>query len=255
MRLRILGCSGAEFPGNNSPSFLLDDEIVFDAGSITKVLDEKAQLKIRNIFLTHAHLDHIGSIPFLADNIIMSKNWVKVNIMSTSPVIRAMKKHLFNSSLWPDFTIIPHPDNAVLNLIQLKISKPVTLKGHTVTPYRVNHIVPAVGYLVEDAKKKSFFYTGDTGPCTETWKKIGQRKLDFIIIEVSFPNAMRETALKTGHLTPQLLKDELLKIRNLPERIFVAHIKPQYINKIEAELERFNIRNLRLLRDNDIIET
>jgi len=39
---------------------------------------------------------------------------------------------------------------------------------YTISPVRVNHSVPAVGYLVEDKKKRCFFYTGDTGPSGET---------------------------------------------------------------------------------------
>ena len=73
MKINVIGCSGAEFPGHNAPAFLLDEEILFDAGSLTSTLNEKAQMKIRNIFITHAHLDHIRSIPFLADNIVVGK--------------------------------------------------------------------------------------------------------------------------------------------------------------------------------------
>lgn len=255
MKIRVLGCSGAEFPGNNSPSFLLNDEIVFDAGSITNVLDEKAQLRIKNIFITHAHLDHISGIPFLADNIIVSRKRHKVSILSIAPVIRTIKQHLFNSSLWPDFTIIPNPEHAILDLVRLKIGSPVAAGRYTVTPYKVNHTVPAVGYFVEDQKLgKSFFYTGDTGPSSETWEKIGQRKMAFIIIEVSFPNSMKEIALKTGHLTPQMLRTDLLRIKNLPERIFISHIKPQYAKRIKKELDVLNIRGINLLMDDYVIE-
>lgn len=109
MKIKVIGCSGAEFPGHNAPGFLLDEEIVFDAGSITGVLDEKAQLKIKSIFITHAHLDHIRSIPFLADNIIIGEKAHQVNILSISPVINTIKRHLFNSSMWPDFTGISIP--------------------------------------------------------------------------------------------------------------------------------------------------
>jgi len=113
--------------------------------------------------------------------------------------------------------------------------------------------VPAVGYLVEDRDGKRFFYTGDTGPTDTTWQKIGDRQIHSIIIEVSFPDKMKEIALMTGHLTSRLLKEELLKINRMPERIYVTHTKPQYFKTIRTELKNLKIRNLKLLRDGETI--
>ncbi len=253
MKINVIGCSGAEFPGHNAPGFLLDDEILLDAGSLTNTLDEKAQLKIRHIFITHAHLDHIRSIPFLADNIVVGKKHSKITIYSISPVIRTIKKHLFNSAVWPDFTIIPNPGDAILNLVSLKAAEPVIVDGYTITPYKVNHTVPAVGYLVEDMKGKSFFYTGDTGPTAGTWKKIKNRKLNCLIIDVSFPDSMRELAVRTGHLTPGLLQEEMGAFHQAPEHICITHPKPQYFRTIKKELEALGMKNLTILKDGDII--
>jgi ribonuclease BN (tRNA processing enzyme) len=253
VKIKVLGCSGAEFPGHNTSTFLLNDEILFDAGSLTNVLNEKAQLKVKHIFITHAHLDHLRSIPFLADNIIAINLNHRVNIFGISPVLKIIKKHLFNSSLWPDFTIIPHPDDAILRLVELKPEKPVKIDNYTVTPYRVNHTVPSVGYLVEDKKERRFFYTGDTGPTRETWEKIGDKQIRYLIIDVSFPNNMEKIALKTGHLTPRLLKKELLQIHPPPKHVCITHSKPQFLKTIREELRRLRIRNLKLLRDSDKI--
>jgi len=253
MKINVIGCSGAEFPGHNAPGFLLDDEILLDAGSLTSSLSEKAQLRIRNIFITHAHLDHIRSIPFLADNIVVGKKHNSVTIYSISPVIRTIKKHLFNSAVWPDFTIIPNPDDAILSLASLKAGEPVVLNGYTITPYKVNHTVPAVGYLVEDIKGKRFFYTGDTGPTEATWRKIGRKKLNCLIIDVSFPDSMRELAIRTGHLTPELLREEMAAFNHEPDRICITHPKPQYLKTIKKEIKALRMKNLSILKDGDII--
>jgi len=253
MKIEVIGCSGAELPGHNAPAFLLDSEILFDAGSLTSVLDEKAQLRIKSIFITHAHLDHIRSIPFLADNIVVGKNNSKVTIFSISPVIRTIRTHLFNSAVWPDFTIIPNPHDAILNLVELKIGQSIKINGYTVVPYKVNHTVPAVGYLVEDGKGRRIFYTGDTGPSPDTWKKLKNKRIHCLIIDVSFPSGMRELALRTGHLTPDLLKEELARIKPLPGHIFITHPKPQYSKKIEREVDGLKLRNVRILKDGDTI--
>jgi ribonuclease BN (tRNA processing enzyme) len=249
VKIKVIGCSGAEFPGHNTSAFLLNDEILFDAGSVTNVLDEKDQLKIENIFITHAHFDHLRSIPFFAENIIVRNLDHRVNIFSISPVLKVIKKHLFNSSMWPDFTIIPHPDNAIVNLIELKPGNSLKINNISVTPYEVNHTVPSVGYLVEDKKEKRFFYTGDTGPTHKTWEKLKNKKIHCLIIDVSFPNNMEDMAIESGHLTPHLLEDELLQIKPLPEYVCITHCKPQYFKEIKAELKEIRIRNLKILKD------
>ena len=249
MRIKVLGCSGAEFPGHNLPGFLLDNKILFDGGSITNVLDKKSQLKIENIFITHAHLDHVKGIPFLADNIIIERRRHNVNILSISPVIRTIKKNILNSSVWPDFTL-----KGILRLKELKIDQEIKIDGFTVIPLSVNHSVPAVGYFVEDIKKRRFFYMSDSGPSDKTWKKLEKKRIHCLIIEVTFPSRMEENAIRTGHLTPQLLKKELLKIGYLPEKICITHLKPQYFKTIKTELHRLKINNLRVLRDGETIK-
>jgi ribonuclease BN (tRNA processing enzyme) len=253
MEIKVLGCSGGEFPGSNAPAFLLDNEILFDAGSLANVLSEQAQMKIKHIFITHAHLDHIRGIPFLADNIITSKTKRRVNILSISSVIRTIRRNLLNSAVWPDFTVIPHPDNAILKMIALKAGRPVKVNSYTVTAHPVHHTVPAVGYLVEDARKRRFFYTGDTGPTPETWQRIGNTQIHGLIIDVSFPNGMRAMALKTGHLTPRLLREDLMKMQHMPEYIYITHPKPQHFETIKKELAGLKIKKLSLLRDGETI--
>jgi ribonuclease BN (tRNA processing enzyme) len=253
MKIKVLGCSGAEFPGHRPPSFLLNGKILFDTGSLTDILDMKGQLKIEHIFITHPHLDHILGIPFLADNLIFMKKRHRVNILSIPPVIKTIRKSLLDGSIWPDFTIIPDTHEAILNLIELKPGHSIRIEDYTITPYPVNHSVPATGYLVEDKRMRRFFYTGDTGPTDSTWAKIGEKQIHGLIIEVSFPSRMEKVALETGHLTPLLLKKELRKIDPHPERIFIIHIKPQYFKAIKPELQKLKIKNLRLLRDGETI--
>lgn len=254
MKIRVIGCSGAVIPGHRAPSFLLDEEIVFDAGSFSDVLDEKAQMKIKHIFITHAHIDHLVSIPFFADNIIVSEQPKRVSIYSISPVLKVIKEHLFNTALWPDFTIIPKPENAILNLAKLTAGKSIRVNSYSVTPYEVNHIVPAVGYLIQDRRGKRVFYTGDTGPSAQTWEKLGNRKIDCLIIDVSFPNSLSGMALRSGHLTPELLMKEIGRMRQKPIQICATHLKPQYLGTLREELKEIGIKNLRVLKDGDTIK-
>jgi ribonuclease BN (tRNA processing enzyme) len=258
MKIKVLGCSGAEYPGHHLSGFLLDGKILFDAGSLTNVLDKKNQLKIEHVFITHPHLDHILGILLLADNIIYGKIRRKVNIISIHSVVKAIKKNLLNGVVWPNFTIIPNARNGILNFTTIKLGQSVKINDYSIVPYQVNHSVPAVGYLVEDKRGKRFFYTGDTGPSDNVWEKLREKlrekRIHCLIIEVSLPNKMEEIAIKIGHLTPWLLKKEILKIKNKPEKIYITHLKPRYLEIISTELQRLKMDNIKLLRDGEIVE-
>jgi ribonuclease BN (tRNA processing enzyme) len=249
VNIRVLGCSGAEFPGHHPPGFLLDGKILFDAGSLNHVLDEKHQLKVKDIFITHAHMDHIREIPFLADNLIIGGRKQKVNIFSIRPVIRDIKNNLLNSKLWPDMTVLPDTHHAVVGLNTVQAGQSYRVGDYVVTPHKVNHSVPAVGYLVEDKRGRRFFYTGDTGPTESTWKKVGKKEIHCLIIEVSFPNLMEAIAIMTGHLTPGLLEKELSKMETTPGRIYITHLKPQFHRTIKKELRELRVKNLFVLRE------
>ncbi|ACI21597.1 MULTISPECIES: 3',5'-cyclic-nucleotide phosphodiesterase [Thermodesulfovibrio] len=253
MKIRVLGASGSDIPGHHLSSFLLNNKILFDAGGVTSSLSFTAQQKIEHIFITHAHLDHIRDIPFLADNIILSGKSKRINIYSIKEVIDDIKKHLLNYRLWPDFTVIPDVKNSILDLKIIHEEKSILLDGYKITAYRMNHTVPAVGFLVEK-EGRSFFYTGDTGPAINTWKKFLNKKLNALIIEVSLPDKMKDLATKTGHLTPRLLFEDLKLFNQKPEKIFITHIKPLYKKAIERELKKYSDYKIEILQGRESIK-
>lgn len=157
MRLRVLGCAGAEFPDFRPPAFLVDDGLLLDAGTIGAVLTEEQQWQLRAIFITHAHLDHIRGIPALADNILIRNLRHLVTVYATETVVTAMRTHLLNGTIWPDFTLLPSTENPVLRYDIITPGRPLTLGGPTLpggqamgtrsllstltTPYRRSAIV------------------------------------------------------------------------------------------------------------------
>jgi len=100
---------------------------------------------------------------------------------------------------------------------------------------------------------KRFFYTGDTGPSAKTWEKLSNKKMNCLIIDVSFPNSLSGMALRSGHLTPELLIKEMAKMQQKPEKVCITHLKPQYFRAIKEELKDLGIKNLRILEDGDTI--
>jgi len=235
MKLRVLGCSGAEFPNMRPPAFLIDETLLMDAGTIGAVLSEDEQWMIREIILTHAHLDHC------------------VRILSTKSVLGVLKNNLLNDMVWPDFTVIPNKARPVLTLEEITEGVEFTINGYRICAYPVNHSVPAVGYRVLDSKGCRLLYTGDTGPTTALWSETAN-KVDAAIIEVSMPNSMREMAILTGHLTAELLGDEIKKMKRVPERILITHPKPQYLQTIHDEIRALGMDNIQMLIDGEVIE-
>ena len=246
MKIMVLGSSGAEFPGHNPPAFLLDEILLLDAGTIGSMLVAEQQERIRHICVTHSHLDHIRGIPALADNIVICGRNQSVNVISISEVLAVLKEHLMNGQVWPDFTVIPAPDAAAVTYQEIVPEQEVILDGFSITACRVNHSVPAVGYIVRKGDK-SLLYTGDSGPTDRIWRLAGS--LSAMIIEVSFPNEMENMALLTGHMTSRLLRKELSKMKTLPPRIFITHLKPQFGEIIAAELAALGLPQIELLQD------
>lgn len=249
MKLRVLGSAGAELPDFRPPAFLLDDQLLLDAGTIGSVLSEEEQRKIHTIFVTHSHLDHIRSIPALADNIIIKNHLHSVSVQSTAEVIAALHNHLFNNIIWPDFTRIPSADNPVLKFTTIIPYQEYTVHEYRVTAIPVNHTVPTVGYLVKSGGR-ALVYTGDTGPTEEIWTYCSGA--DALIVEVSFPDSMKDLAQLTKHLTPSMLVEELEKIEVLPKLILITHPKPQYYDIIRKEVDGLAIAGVELLRDGSV---
>lgn len=247
MIIKVLGSSGAEYPGFNPPAFMIDGKLLLDAGTIGSKLTVREQSAIKHILITHSHLDHIKGIPFLADNIIMTSGRHSVTLYGIPETLASLSKNLLNDTIWPDFTKISASIEPVLKLRQITPAKAFRVGDYTIRAHRVNHTVPAVGYVVSDNKGKTLLYTGDTGPTDEIWKTRGRP--DAVIVEVSFPNAMEALARKTGHMTPALLLAELAKMKTPPGRIFITHPKPQYIKQIRKEIARLGMPQIEILQD------
>lgn len=246
MNIRVLGCAGAEFPGFNPPAFLLDGVMLLDAGTTGAVLTAAEQERISHILLTHAHLDHVRGIPFLADNIVVANRRQSLQVLAIPEVIAVLRQHLLNGLLWPDFSVIPSPEEPVIVYRSIVPGETFDAAGYSVRAVPVHHSVPAVGYVISRAGK-SFLYSGDTGPTDQLWQAASG--LDALLVEVSFPNEMEDLAVTTGHLTSRLLARELAKVRDLPPRIYVTHPKPQHYEQISRELAACGVPCIELLRD------
>lgn len=234
MKLRVLGCSGGIGGGLRTTTFLLDDDILIDAGTGVGDLEIEEMAKINHIFVTHSHLDHVTSIPFMADTV----GWMRdkpITIHALPETIDILKNHLFNWKLWPDFTEIPDATNPVLRYSPVTIGEGVVLNGRTIRPVPANHVVPAVGYWL-DSGRASLVFTGDTTSCDALWQTVNQiDNLRYLIIETAFGDRDKALAVVSKHLCPSLLAVELAKLTRAAE-VRVTHLKPGEIDVIMREI-------------------
>jgi ribonuclease BN (tRNA processing enzyme) len=246
LKLRILGSFGGSVKGNYVSCFLINDAIALDAGSLTQTLRLEEQLRVRDVIISHAHLDHNGALPFFAIN-VYGRVEEPVVVHGTSPVLRSLRQHMFNDVLWPDFSRLPNHDQPTLKFREIENGKPFSVNGIRFTAIPVNHITPTSGFLVED-RTSAILYTSDTGPTERVWEVARRaRNLRAIITEASFPNEEHELARASGHMTPAMLGEELLKV-DRRVRILVTHVKPGHRSRISRQLKRLGRARLELLQ-------
>jgi cAMP phosphodiesterase len=252
MKFHVLGGDGGVSKGFQTTSFLINKNILIDAGSAATALNTKAQRTIDYIFISHTHLDHIKDICFLADNVFAYRK-TPIQIISTPEILKILETHLFNNKIWPDFTKITNGTCPILAYRPINEFDTWTLGNINVTVYPVKHPVPAIGFIVRD-KKNSIVVSGDTGPTEILWQEANKEKgLKAVFTEIAFPNSMQRVAELAGHFTPQMFKTEMAKIQqNVP--IYIYHLKPDYVTNLKREIKALKIPKLKLLANNTVYQ-
>ena len=226
MRLRVLGCSGGIGHKLRTSSYLVDDDILLDAGTGVGDMTLEEMRQLRHIFITHSHMDHVASIPLLVDTLFSDLNEQQPLVVHALPeTIATFKKHIFNWEIWPDFTELPTKKAPVLEFVEMQPGDTAEINGRTIEMIRVNHTVPAVAYAVKSADAV-LVYSGDTTSNDSLWPVLNNYdRIDFMIIESAFANHDLELAKLAHHYCPSLLADDLKKLNHNP-KIGISHLKP-----------------------------
>jgi len=253
MKITVLGAAGGEAPGQNLTGFLIDEALLVDAGTIGTKLEIAEQRKIKNVLITHAHLDHIHALPFLLDNLIGRVDG-PVNIYGHPDVLAAIHKNIFNNQIWPDFSALPSEEKPIMKFCPLQIGQSVQLDGYTIESVRVNHSFAALAYIIS-TESGSVVFSGDTGPVSDLWKKVGQlKKIHAVFIECSFSRRQQEMAKMTCHLCTADIDNELAKTGRKTEfPVYLYHLKPEYTQEIIAEAQALNSLQLKVAKSGDVL--
>ena len=234
MKLHFLGAHNTESKQAKMVSLVVDDVIAVDAGGLTSSLSFRSQTKLKSVLLTHQHYDHIRDLPALAMNLYA--RGASVEVVSTLPVLDALRTYLFDGSLYPNF-FDPRDGRTVLRFRQIDPHQTLSIGDYTVRAEPVVHPVPTVGFHITGPQGEAAFYSGDTGPgLFETWRHISPQ---VVVIEVTLSDRHIERARQTGHLTPNLLGAELATFRQMKgylPKVVAVHMDPTLEATIETEI-------------------
>lgn len=243
MKVRVLGCSGAISKDCRTTSFLIDGDLLIDAGTGVGDLTLDEMMHVGHVLLTHSHLDHIAALPLMVDA-TASRRSTPVKIYALAGTIAALKAHIFNDVIWPDFSRIPTPQTPFIEFHEIQINQKLVFKGKLIEVLPAVHTVPAVGYAVT-AGHGYWVFTGDTERNPAFWQRINQLNVVMLVIETAFSNREKELAHRSLHLSPIMLAHELDCIDSKHRYpIYITHTKPTETELIMAEIQRFDQTSL-----------
>jgi len=252
MKIEILGCYGNHVDNYRTTSFLLNDSILLDAGTITEVLGDEQLKRIKHVVISHTHIDHLKDLFSFVDELVMMGKY-SIEVISVKQIIEIISQNLFNNLIWPDFTVIPSENNAVIKFCEIDLEKATSRDGISIKPVLMTHTVYTVGFVVKEGKR-GFMFTADTGPTERFWKVAKEEKgIEFIIADVSFPNRLDRLAKISGHMTLSMLIEHIDRFGLSDMPIYITHIKPIFKDEILKELSASGRKIIKPLKQGSVI--
>lgn len=239
MKVRVLGCSGAIAKDCRTTSFLIDADLLVDAGTGVGDLTLEEMGRVDSVLLTHSHLDHVAALPLMVDS-VASQRKKPLNVYALEGTIAALQTHVFNDVIWPDFTRIPSKTQPFIRFHAIQTGQTLAFGDKLVEVLPAVHAVPAAGFAVRSARG-CWIFSGDTERNPAFWKRVNQLDVAMLVIETAFSDRERELAQRSLHLSPSSLAQELdciAKDKRFP--IYITHTKPAETEMIMAEIQRFD---------------
>ena len=190
MKLVLLGTAGYHPNDRRQTACFMIPElgIILDAGTAMYRVRERIATTELDIFLSHAHLDHVMGLTCLL-NVLEDKPVKRVTIHGAEEKLRAVKEHVFAEPIFP---IKPHYEFRPL-------SGEVELSGGGRLKYfPLAHPGGALGFRL-DWPDRSLAYVTDTTASIEAGYVESIQGVDVLLHESYLPDSKREWAAKMGH--------------------------------------------------------
>jgi ribonuclease BN (tRNA processing enzyme) len=239
-------------PHQYATSYVINDTVAIDAGAIGFWRGPAEQARIRHVFLSHTHIDHLASLPIFLENII-GESRTPVTLYASIEVERCLRMDVFNGRLWANFLELTQDGQPFALVRNVASGQTVEVDGLRITAVAVNHVVPTLGFIVEDSAA-AVVISSDTGPTEEIWARArALPNLKAVFLETAFPNAHQELADLTLHLTPAGFVGEMKKLPGTT-RFYAVHLKARFRDQIVRELLDAGPANLELARFGEAYE-
>ncbi|MBN8510170.1 MAG: 3',5'-cyclic-nucleotide phosphodiesterase, partial [Burkholderiales bacterium] len=157
-----------------------------------------------------------------------------VRVYALAPTLDALRAHILNGVIWPDFTRLPSRERPTLELVPIAHGERLRIGSRTIEVLPAAHTVPACGYAVEGARG-CWVFTGDTGPNPALWDRLARLEVATLVIETAFGDEDADLARLSRHLCPALLREELARLAR-PTDVYITHIKPGEVDAVMSEI-------------------
>ena len=257
MKLQLLPSTfeenGAASPGQHLTCFVIDDAVAFDAGSLAMASSCRQKQNIRDIVISHAHLDHIAGLPLFIDDLFATLT-EPIRIHASADVIDVLERDIFNWRVYPRFSELSNGKGPVLEYREIELGREFNVAGLSVTPVGVNHKVPSSGFIVSNTTG-TIALTGDTAATGRFWETVNaERRVSAVLIECAFPNELSDLSAISHHLTPAGLKEELSKLQREDCELYVVNLKPAFRNDTIRQIVELDIPRLNILEVGRVYE-
>ncbi len=215
MKLVFLGTTGYHPNERRHTACLMLPElgVVLDAGSGIFRARQWLQTSELDIFITHAHLDHVMGLTFLFD-VFAGRKMDRVTVHGEAAKLQALDEHLFTDAIFP-----------VRPPFQWQPIGPITplQAGGQLTFFPLDHPGGSIGFRL-DFPGRSLAYVTDTTARVDAPYLDAIRGVDVLVHECYFGDGNEEWAQKTGHSCLSAVLDVARATQ--PKRLFLSHVDP-----------------------------
>lgn len=234
-------------------SIVIDDRVAIDAGCLALSCSDLQRAQIRDVVLTHTHLDHIAGLPLFIDDLFATLK-EPIRVHATREMIDILERDIFNWSIYPRFSELSNDNGPVVEYREFSRGSRFDVGHLSVQSVAVNHKVAANGYVISGGDG-AIAITGDTAETKEIWDVCNATAdLKAVLVECAFPDELGELANVSHHLTPARLKSEIAKLDDREIPIYVINIKPMYRDVVIEQIRRASLARVQILEVGKVYE-